>query len=124
MQWYFFFTQTAGKPFLLCFILWGLLLWCSPSLVGQCLMLQAPSRGYRPIKGHFTSFLLVFHTTTARVELSTEARPILCISMLQEEEEARSPFVTCIRLPGGCKLVTWSVFKMSSKYRRSDVPKL
>ncbi|KAF3855108.1 hypothetical protein F7725_023163 [Dissostichus mawsoni] len=38
----------------------------------------------------------VFCTTTTRVELRLEARPIPCISMLEEEEEAWSPFVTCV----------------------------
>lgn len=65
------------------------------------------SPGCRPIKGLFISFLLVFCTTNTRVELRLEARPIPCISMLEEEEEeACSPFVTCIRVPGCCKLVT------------------
>lgn len=78
-----------------------------------------PSLGYRPIKGHFTSCLLVFCTTTTRVELRLEARPIPCISML-EEEEACSPFVTCVRVPGCCKLVTWTEFNMSSESRNSE----
>lgn len=77
-----------------------------------------PSLGDRPIKGHFTWFLLVFCTTTTRVERSLEARPIPCISMLEEEaEEACSPFVTCIRIPGWCKSLTWTELKVSSMSR-------
>lgn len=106
------FIQTAGKPFLVCLTLWSLLLWCisSGELRGPIIPSVAsdrhqPSPGHRPIKGHFTSFLLVFCTTTTRVVLSLEARPIPCISMLEEEEAACSPFVTCISIPGCWKLV-------------------
>lgn len=66
-----------------------------------------PRLGLRPIKDQFTSFLLVLCTTTTRVELRLEARPIPCLSMLEEEAEACSPFVTCIRVPGRRTLVTW-----------------
>jgi len=64
------------------------------------------ARGHRPIKRPFHSDpFLVFCTTTTRVELTLEARPIPCISTLEEEEEeekkeeeeeACSYFVTCI----------------------------
>lgn len=104
------FIQTAGKLCLVCLTLWSLLLWCNPS--GELTIIpnvasdrHQPSPGHRPIKGHFTSFLLVFSTTTTRVALSLEARPIPCIYML-EEEEACSPFVTCISIPGCWKLVS------------------